>query len=427
MNVGELFIKLGFDVDSQKLKDFQSDLNAGFSTMLKLTAATTGALYALDKFVEGSINNAVAMRNFRTVTGESVDQLQRWQVAATMANTALSVEQVTGSVNNLNKALADITMGKGNAAGIAAMLIGDVRGKSAFEVLEELRRNYQSNVARWGLRQTNDMIAELGIDPGMINAIKLTNEEFDKLVDNRILAPEAQQRLVELGNAIASTKRDFMLFKDQMVAEWSPRLIEGMHQAIPVLVEMGEAISRITDLFMKLPGEAQAGGFIAFMALIAPKITLFTAVITALAFALNDLAKYFNGEDSVFGKLTKLYVDQWTAVGDFITPLFESEMKNNMPISPEQRRRFYNSTHPMDEPPPQGIDITNVHSEAELDRLLGAARSGGMAGAPTNVTVHNNVEIHSNGDPLAVGQEVQRVIQPSYNRTGAQLNNGPPY
>ena len=425
MNIGELFIKLGFDVDDEKLRNFQSELNSGFTSLLKITAAATGALYAFDRFVEGSINNAVAMRNFKTVTGESIDELQRWQVAATMANTSLSVDQVTASVSNLNKALADISMGRGNAAGVASMLIGDVRGKSAFEVLEELRKNYQANVARWGLRQTNDMIAELGIDPGMINALKLTNEEFDNLVNNRILDPESQQKLINLGNAIASVKRDFMLFKDQMVAEWSPKIIEGMQQVIPVLNEIGQAVSRATELFMKLPGPAEGAAFIAFCLLVAPKVTLLAAGITILVGALADLDKFLNGEDSVIGRLGSLYKNFWSGIGDKITPLFDHEMKNTMPITLDQRRKFWAMMQPDEPMNPNGIDITNVHSEAELDRLL--SNYGNMASAPTNVTVNNNIDIHADNNPEAIGDAAGRAVQPSYNRVGAQLNNGPPY
>lgn len=425
MNIGELFIKLGFDADDEKPRNFQSELNSGFTSLLKITAAATGALYAFDRFVEGSINNAVAMRNFKTVTGESIDELQRWQVAATMANTSLSVDQVTASVSNLNKALADISMGRGNAAGVASMLIGDVRGKSAFEVLEELRKNYQANVARWGLRQTNDMIAELGIDPGMINALKLTNEEFDNLVNNRILDPESQQKLINLGNAIASVKRDFMLFKDQMVAEWSPKIIEGMQQVIPVLNEIGQAVSRATELFMKLPGPAEGAAFIAFCLLVAPKVTLLAAGITLLVGALADLDKFLNGEDSVIGRLGSLYKNFWSGIGDKITPLFDHEMKNTMPITLDQRRKFWAMMQPDEPMNPNGIDITNVHSEAELDRLL--SNYGNMASAPTNVTVNNNIDIHADNNPEAIGDAAGRAVQPSYNRVGAQLNNGPPY
>ena len=425
MNIGELFIKLGFDVDDEKLRNFQSELNSGFTSLLKITAAATGALYAFDRFVEGSINNAVAMRNFKTVTGESIDELQRWQVAATMANTSLSVDQVTASVSNLHKALADISLGRGNAAGVASMLIGDVRGKSAFEVLEELRKNYQANVARWGLRQTNDMIAELGIDPGMINALKLTNEEFDNLVNNRILDPESQQKLINLGNAIASVKRDFMLFKDQMVAEWSPKIIEGMQQVIPVLNEIGQAVSRATELFMKLPGPAEGAAFIAFCLLVAPKVTLLAAGITLLVGALADLDKFLNGEDSVIGRLGSLYKNFWSGIGDKITPLFDHEMKNTMPITLDQRRKFWAMMQPDEPMNPNGIDITNVHSEAELDRLL--SNYGNMASAPTNVTVNNNIDIHADNNPEAIGDAAGRAVQPSYNRVGAQLNNGPPY
>lgn len=422
MNVGELFIKLGFDVDSQKIKDFQADINASFSGMLKLTAAATGALYALDKFVEGSIRNAAEMKQFSVVTGESIDQLQRWQTAATIANTAISVDQVTASISNLNKSLSDIDNGNG-PSGPLAQLIGDVHGKNAFQVLEELRQNYQENVERWGLRKTNSLISDLGIDPGMISAIKLSQDEFNSLAEHKYLSQESLDRLNNLGKAMRSASIDFGLFKDQIAADISPELEQEIKALSGSFKELGGYIEDFLKWYLKLPGGEQAAPFVAFAVALAPELAVVASSLILLTAAVKDYDNYMSGRPSYIGNLVNKTADVLKPFTDMIA----GDAGGSIHFDPRVRQRFLDRQS-KDTPQDQyGIDITNVHSEAELDRLLGAARSGGMASAPTNVTVNNNVEIHSNGDPLAVGQEVQRVIQPSYNRTGAQLNNGPPY
>lgn len=420
MNVGELFIKLGFDVDAQKLKDFQSDLQQGLASMLKLSAAATGALWAFERLSSNLTENALQLQNFNILTGESTEELQKWQAAATLENPALSIDQVRGSILALNKTIADASMGQGQGGGLFSQLTGQaIYGKGAFEVLEDIRNHYQEAVQRWGLRQTNDMIAGLGLDPGMINALQLTREQFDKLADSRVLSPETLQALTDFRKEMNQLKFDFEQWMEIKAADIFPDIKEAYHEMKPYLDEMTKDFEHVFNLFGRLPGPAQAAGFAAFMAVLAPQMTAFAVVVGSLAFALSELDKMLSGENTSIGNFTRWWGN---GLGDIITPLFEKDMPNTMNQHMNFRDR-YRLTHNGQEPPPiddaapSGIDITDVHSEADLDRILGAARG--------NTTITNNIEIHSESDPQAIGDAVGRAVQPTYDRTGAQVNLGP--
>lgn len=420
MNVGELFIKLGFDVDAQKLKDFQGDLQQGLASMLKLSAAATGALWAFERLSSNLTDNALQLENFNILTGESTVELQKWQAAATLENPALSIDQVRTSILALNKTIADASMGQGQGGGLFSQLTGQaIYGKGAFEVLEELRNHYQDAVQRWGLRQTHDMISGLGIDPGMINALQLSREEFDKLADSRVLSPETLQALTDFRKEMNQLKFDFDQWMEIKAAEIFPDIKAAYHEMKPTLDGILEDFDHIFNLFQRLPGPAQAAGFATFMAVLAPQMTAFAVVVGTLAFALAELDKMLSGENTSIGNFTRWWGN---GLGDIITPLFEKDMPNTMNQNMNFRDR-YRLTHngqeppPINEPPPSGVDITDVHSEADLDRILGAARGN------TNIT--NNIEIHSESDPQAIGDAVGRAVQPTYDRTGAQVNLGP--
>ena len=59
MSIGELFVSLGFDVDSGKLEAFTDSIKAASTEVLKLSAIATSGVVALGAFMEGSVNRAM--------------------------------------------------------------------------------------------------------------------------------------------------------------------------------------------------------------------------------------------------------------------------------------------------------------------------------------------------------------------------------
>ena len=61
----------------QKLKEFKEDLKDGLQSLLKMSAAATGALYGIDKFLDGAIETANEIRNIHNQTGLAEESIQR--------------------------------------------------------------------------------------------------------------------------------------------------------------------------------------------------------------------------------------------------------------------------------------------------------------------------------------------------------------
>ena len=95
MQVGELFIALGFDVDDAKLKSFNDGIKSSMTDLLKLTGIAAGAVYSVNQFIESSLHNSAALRQFTAETGESAEALKKWQVAAQLANPEIGIDKTT--------------------------------------------------------------------------------------------------------------------------------------------------------------------------------------------------------------------------------------------------------------------------------------------------------------------------------------------
>ncbi len=274
MTIAEFFVTLGFNADTVKVKDFAQtvanlpvDIAAGI-------VALAGIDYELLKVTQDAMNAAVSFDLFTNQTGLSWKELQTWQIVAQQAN--VSAESVTSSVTAIARGLADIRLGRGNIAPYQILGIGT--SQNAFQVLAQLRERIK------GLEPAlaTNLIAQMGINPEMINVLRLSNDEFAKL--SKTVAGmsgeqegsflRAKEHLVQFGLAakyLGFDVVDHLLFGLNLL--WHTMMkIQGIMPALIVLV---------------------GGLAIAF----APV----TAAVVALLLVLDDLAVYFQGGNSVTG------------------------------------------------------------------------------------------------------------------------------
>lgn len=435
MRIGELFIALGFDVDDKKLREFDQNLKDTLGSMTKLSAGAGAALYGFNKFLEGSIATATALENFNTITDESIDSLQKWQVVATMKNTAMSVDQVTSSIMALDGAISDVAMGKG-PSGAFSMLNIDVRGKTAFQVLEDMRRNFDENVKRWGHRQTVSLMMETGIDPGMVAAIRSTREEFDRIAEGRLLSPEAQQKLVELGQKIQGVEKDFKLFKDQLVGDWGPGLIATLNKLEPQIKDVAKNFHAVSDEVYKfaqsLDGQTGAA-ILGFFTILLARIYPVTAALTGLIWLTNEWGKHLRGEkDNYFDKPSDALTtdENGNTVYDFKKSPLGKFLTKALGDREENFRKMQDSGDAAN-----GVDQNVINFRKRLEdqmRQTYELNMGGRAGYPPQpAPIQNQVQqlntFHISGefDADEVAREVAKQNQGMLDRTLNDFNNGP--
>ena len=296
MNIGELFIALGFDVDDSKLKSFDDGIKSLTKDFAVVTGATTAALYGFEVFIDTAVRASVALYNFNQQTDLSTTSLQQWQAAATAANPALTVDQVTSSIAALENNLVEIRkFGGGNASPFLWLGIDISHGQTAIDILEELR----AKVGQLDRATAVNLIQKMGLSPGFINVLTKSREEFDKFVAAQVRSKQSIDIIEKLAERMAFLQFKLSVFKDNLLADFTP----GILQLIDVLEEFGKvAVQTLEDFWAA--GEKLTGGHL--MTWVAGLIALFNplkALLTGLILIFEDLEAYRQGNtNTMIGK-----------------------------------------------------------------------------------------------------------------------------
>jgi len=207
VKVAEIFAFLGFKVDDKGAKEFDEKIKALTDSLKKNAIAASGALYALDRFVESSVRGATALANFAVQTGLSADALQQWQYAAQMSNFAMGADEVTSSIKGLQQALVEIRMGGGNPEAFRWLNVNPMN-KDAFQVLGELRKGVKDldpAFASMYLRQ-------IGLSENFLNVLKSTDSEFEGFMKAApVRSSPMSAALTRIGKGITDLRVSFSL------------------------------------------------------------------------------------------------------------------------------------------------------------------------------------------------------------------------
>lgn len=412
MQLGEFFIALGFDVDDQKLKEFNQNLKDGWKDMLKLSAVAAGTVYAINKFVSGGIEAATALRNFNLETGHSIDNLQKWQAASVLTNAAMSAEQVTASITRMTNAMASVREGTGPSGAFARLGIGmEFMDRDVSDVLEELRKNFDTNVARWGYQNTVNLMEEVGFDKGMLGAMKLSTDQWNKFTSN-VLSAESQEKLVALGDAISKFKWEFKLWKDELSADIAPALIEWLDKAIPAFKAFAEAFGAVFKALSELSASDKAA-LATFATVIFATFNPIKTLFVLLAAAIYDVGKFLQGLDSYTGsgieKLKELAeffgFENKKSTFDFENIALPDFLKNN------NERPFAGTDF-------DKIYARNLNPASERDREIARMAYN------NSVNMNNVMNIHSTADAATLSDMIAMRNKQMLEAAQAELGNG---
>lgn len=232
MNIGELFIKIGANVSPE----LESAFSSIRKNVLTITTAAIGAGYAFDKFLSSTTTKVIDLTNASERLGLSTLDLQKWGNVGKAIGS--SFEEVQGNIGNLQKKLTELQMFGGDIRPFAIAGI-NIAGKNAFDVLKELRNNIQGLDSR----AVNNIVEKMGLSPAMVNILKLSNTEFNKLAGNRFLSTEQLEQVKKMGMAINQLKNNMVILKDDAVAKLAPRLNDLLEGFFKWMEKNGDKLS----------------------------------------------------------------------------------------------------------------------------------------------------------------------------------------
>lgn len=248
-NLGELFVKLGFEVDKKPLESVNKSISSLRTNIAGIGIAFAGATFALNKFLSGTIQTNTMYSQFNQKTGLSIDMLQKFENAALKTSESITSGEILGSIENLNQKISEIKMGRGDLTPFNQLNISPFQ--DTFDVLESIRESIQGID---NARATN-ILQKLGLTPNFLPVLRASREEFEKLSHGIFLTAQQRDSITRLNLAMRNTTTVMKQLKDQAVAKLAPELTKLANNFFKWMLtnkdKIISAISSVTDIFVK--------------------------------------------------------------------------------------------------------------------------------------------------------------------------------
>ena len=415
MNVGELFVSLGFDVDDAKLKDFNDKIVAGRNEMLKMTAVAAGAVYALSEFLERSVQNGLALRNMTNELGVNAEAVSKWQALVQVTNPALGAQEALESYKKLVEYLRNASLGQG--AGALNMLGVNYRAgdeKDPERVIQEIRDAIPGVLksGRFDRAQLSGFLSQIFGTSGILNALLTPQSQVEGLVAGKYQTQQQIDEAAKLADQVKQVTLQWQQFQDKMTAKWGPTIIAFLQSFerhlevwIPMIVHVVDELGGLKTIFEALAiytGVNFFAGFIVSAVNAAKAVGILVAAVRGIPLLGAVLGGGAAGAATAF------------ALGSWYAPKFLDD-------------KFHWAQWVADQVAPvkDWGQILAEQSGPRVEHLLPPA-------GDTN-TIHNTTtqHIHSTADPEDVAKSVVEHLynsqQSNMNGTGIQLNQGPIY
>lgn len=361
MILEEMLVKVGVKADTKELKNLELSLKNLPKIAGAVGAVATASIAGLSAFVSMSLNALDSIHQLSNETGVAADKIYLLGKVAELNGS--SVEAAQASYKGLSKAIGEAANGVGLGAkafenfGISAKNAdGSVR--EASEVLDDIRAKMQG----MSDQQQIAMLAKLGIDSSMIQALRLTNDEMSEALsnaqalslgvgtqENAATAAAFQDTLAEIGQIAKGVAEYFSLrlapalmriiglFRDWFIAN-NQLIKNGLNFFAGILgaaIDIVRACARVLDTVIggTIGWENALYGLVAVLAIvkratiaafITNPIAWVVAAIVGLILLIEDFITYLEGGESFFGDFCEAIEQAWQYVTDKIANIFEN-------------------------------------------------------------------------------------------------------
>ncbi len=242
MKIGELFVELGVHSDTQKINEFVSSMRRGVLESVAFVAGLVGISLVFKDILTGAIDTARSLRTFRNTTGESTEELQRWQIAA--EKFGVTAQAMQSGISQFAKTLSQVRHGLiSMPAGFK--IFGVDPDASVFENLIRIRsiikKEYKDRPAR-----ATTLLQSLGISPEMMNFLTLPEKKFKGAFptgDEYSYFREQQENILKLDAQIIEIRRI-----------WTKLSVDLLSLAVPNFKRIATGLNIITEGLLKLIG-----------------------------------------------------------------------------------------------------------------------------------------------------------------------------
>lgn len=369
--VGELAIKLGFDVNDQALRAFDGSI-AGLNRNMVATLATSGAvIYGIGRITTAAIDGAQNIRTLSLETGIAEERLRQYAEAAHQADNTVSFDQAANSIANLQQKLITLrNTGQGADAFKMIQAAGvDISSFDAIDIIDQMRSKWQNMAAS----QAAYLAGTVGLQ-GFTQFLGMDQNRLDQIGREVAITEEQARRLDDAGKVIEAAQARISTSTTRFVAD----SIQAISNNVPLAVQ---TIDRMTDAYHRLMNE------------ISPEADAKVSSFMSSLFSFQGLDKDLSG-----------LLEDINSIFDII----EGKKTMGDQVKGADRSGFFGSLVG---------GLTPGDPNNFIMRLQRAADSAEKA---NNTAITNNINITSTAPAAELVDELQR----SYVFTDQQRNNG---
>lgn len=205
-NVGELSVKLGFDVDEKTLNSFNKNIKDLSSNMLGLVGISSLTAAGVGAFARGAYDNAQSIKNLASQTNISADALQRYGSIAAALNPSIDTSTAIKSLVDLDKAWNLYrTTGQGSINFNAAARLGvGVGNLTSLQYVQALHQKYKGLTDPKAIQSLSQNLQQLNLPPEFVTAIIASDDRIKDISDKTALTAKELDEMAKSSERIAT-------------------------------------------------------------------------------------------------------------------------------------------------------------------------------------------------------------------------------
>lgn len=296
MNVGELFVTLGFKVDTEKLKEFNDNISNAQKTLVKVSVAAAGAVWAMNRFVAKAVDDSAALKNFESIVGGSADEVQRLHRAAQDFNTTFTLDQAMSTWKSLLDMIREAKDKGTYEEGLLRLGIGNISYDDPMSLMMKLRdARHRYNAEDW-----KRWIRSLGFDD-LIPLLESSDSEFNKAMSQYVPSDSQIDAWYRSAQAIVKFTRTWNDMRMSLGESVSPVWSEFLLNAGATVKWIGGVVEWAAEKWQKLGNHAKNAFQLIGLELMAvasvffPLLWIPTAA-TAIILAIDKLGEFLRGK-----------------------------------------------------------------------------------------------------------------------------------
>lgn len=314
--------------------------------------AIAGAAVAVNKLTNDLVKSNQVFLNLTRTSDIALSSFQKWNSIGKMYGVDNAAQQLEG----LNQRLFELRLTGQGARGF--QLAGINPTGDAENVLEQLR----NRVSGMSDTSASYLLREMGLDPQMLHLLRIGREEFaalNKEMEKYRLTPEQSKSIQDMNVQLQIANQKLQYFRDKAVLKLMPVWVRIVKSFARVTEFLTKVIKKFKELSVVWHGVIV--GIIYGLGHIKPLQKIFKGILsfcnglvrripfvgkffgklgsfalkamlplTLLYLLLDDLATYFDGGDSLIGRVLDWGKERGSEIGDAFKKMFGGDFTGGL-------------------------------------------------------------------------------------------------